>query len=220
MNNKNVAAYGVLDMAAWQRELFLAVLFIVDIVMNSPILTYGYASKVLGPDGESTIREALQSLYKIGPERVVRLTRAAPARDARRLDHHHHHLATHAGPASAPRRAAQDDALVEGFLAPARTPGALLVLRKIYTGAPGPTPMGLWESAKVQKAEWPLKLIWGSEDALTPLDAGVGLYWQREKENGRVDLEVVPGGHIPHDDNPSGVNAALLAWLQTTEEAA
>ena len=109
---------------------------------------------------------------------------------------------------------------MEGFLAPARTPGALLVLRKIYTGAPGPTPMGLWESAKVQKAEWPLKLIWGSEDALTPLDAGVGLYWQREKENGRVDLEVVPGGHIPHDDNPLGVNAALLAWLQTTEEAA
>ena len=77
-----------------------------------------------------------------------------------------------------------------------------------------------WESAKVQKAEWPLKLIWGSDDALTPLDAGVGLYWQREKENGRVDLEVVPGGHIPHDDNPSGVNAALLAWLQATEEAA
>ncbi|CAK9068201.1 unnamed protein product [Durusdinium trenchii] len=62
---------------------------------------------------------------------------------------------------------AVDDELAEGFVRPAGTPGALEVLRQIYTGDPGPTPMELF--AKGFPSDLPLKVIWGDQDNLTPI---------------------------------------------------
>lgn len=108
--------------------------------------------------------------------------------------------------------AAVDAEIVSSFVKPAETPGALEVLRQIYTGDPGPTPMEVTEAPCF--ASLPMKVIWGSQDTLTPITGAVGAYFTRlAKERDNVDFEIIPAGHIPHDENPEAVNKALLEWL-------
>lgn len=107
---------------------------------------------------------------------------------------------------------AVDDELAEGFVRPAGTPGALEVLRQIYTGDPGPTPMELF--AKGFPSDLPLKVIWGDQDNLTPIKGDVGSFFtELAKERKTIDFEIISGGHLPHDENPQAVNKAVLSWL-------
>ncbi|CAK9068200.1 unnamed protein product [Durusdinium trenchii] len=84
---------------------------------------------------------------------------------------------------------AVDDELAEGFVRPAGTPGALEVLRQIYTGDPGPTPMELF--AKGFPSDLPLKVIWGDQDNLTPIKGDVGSFFTELAKVGK-ELGVMP----------------------------
>ncbi|CAE7942083.1 unnamed protein product [Symbiodinium sp. KB8] len=54
---------------------------------------------------------------------------------------------------------------------------------------------------------WRYPVIWGSQDTLTPITGAVGAYFTRlAKERDNVDFEIIPAGHIPHDENPEAVN--------------
>jgi len=107
--------------------------------------------------------------------------------------------------------AAVDDELADGFVRPSQTPGALEVLRQIYTGDPGPTPMQILDGNLV---DLPLKVIWGDQDSLTPIQGDVGSFLQQlAKERKSIDFEIISAGHLPHDENPMAVNKAVLEWL-------
>ncbi|CAE7349302.1 yugF [Symbiodinium natans] len=107
---------------------------------------------------------------------------------------------------------AADAEIVSSFVTPAEDPGAVEVLRQIYTGDPGPTPMEIAEDPYFDS--FPIKVVWGSQDGLTPITGGVGTYFTRlAKERDNVDFEIVAAGHIPHDENPEAVNKAVLGWL-------
>lgn len=108
--------------------------------------------------------------------------------------------------------AAVDDELAEGFVQPSQTPGALDVLRQIYTGNPGPTPMEILAGGRM--ADLPMKVIWGDQDTLTPIKGDVGSFLtELAKERSSIDFEIISAGHLPHDENPEAVNKAVLAWL-------
>eukprot|EP00435_Cladocopium_sp_Y103_P056015 s1283_g18.t1 len=108
--------------------------------------------------------------------------------------------------------AAVDDELAEGFVQPSKTPGALDVLRQIYTGNPGPTPMEILDGGRM--ADLPMKVIWGDQDTLTPIKGDVGSFLtELAKERSSIDFEIISAGHLPHDENPEAVNKAVLTWL-------
>ncbi|CAK0806647.1 unnamed protein product, partial [Prorocentrum cordatum] len=108
---------------------------------------------------------------------------------------------------------AVDGELVEAFVAPGRTPGSVEVLRQIYTGPPGRTPMEVFEKPCFDTL--PLKVIWGEKDNLTPIDGDVGSFLlDLSRKRADVDFEVISAGHIPHDDNPDAVNSSMLGWLR------
>jgi pimeloyl-ACP methyl ester carboxylesterase len=110
-----------------------------------------------------------------------------------------------------------DDELVDSFYQPAKDVGSVEALSQIYTNDPGATPMDLhrkYDDSLLRTL--PLHFIWGNDDAVTPLEGGVGQYYRtmaRERPN--VSFDVIPSGHIPFDDNPDASHQSMLQWLQT-----
>jgi pimeloyl-ACP methyl ester carboxylesterase len=108
---------------------------------------------------------------------------------------------------------AVDDEIVEAFVAPGKTAGSVGVLRQIYTGAPGRTPMEVFENPCFDTL--PMKVIWGEKDNLTPIDGDVGSFLSDlSQRRADVDFETISAGHIPHDDNPRVVNDSMVGWLR------
>jgi len=133
------------------------------------------------------LRDTLQSLYKHDPSRV-------------------------------------DDELVDSFYFPAKDAGAVDAFMQIYTNDAGSTPMELHEKYDEMLAEYgasgrplPIHLVWGDDDAVTPLEGSVGQFYKKLAEDGTatgVSLDVVGSGHVPFDDNPVESNASMLKWVQ------
>ena len=108
-----------------------------------------------------------------------------------------------------------DDELVDSFYLPAKDEGSVEALSQIYTNDPGATPMDLHRKYDLLQT-LPIHLIWGDDDAVTPLAGGVGQYYTNmavEREN--VSFQVVSSGHIPFDDNPHDSHRSMLQWLDT-----
>ena len=110
-----------------------------------------------------------------------------------------------------------DDELVDSFFNPARDEGAPEALGQIYTNDPGPSPMNLHEKHSDIVKSFPIHLIWGDDDAVTPLQGGVGKFYSglANDETTSVTMDVVEGvGHIPFDDNPIECNGSMLRWIE------
>lgn len=110
-----------------------------------------------------------------------------------------------------------DDELVDSFYMPAKDTGSVEALSQIYTNDPGVTPMDLHRKYDdILLRTLPLHLIWGNDDAVTPLQGGVGQYYTNmAKERSNVSFQVVSSGHIPFDDNPNDSHQSMLQWLHT-----
>mmetsp|Transcript_22710 Transcript_22710/g.52749 ORF Transcript_22710/g.52749 Transcript_22710/m.52749 type:complete len:377 (+) Transcript_22710:83-1213(+) len=106
---------------------------------------------------------------------------------------------------------AVDKDLVMSILSPADDPNAQKVFVKILTGDPGTTPDVFMDEIKQ-----PMLLVWGDTDPFTPLQSGYGPYFAVElvEQRPKTELAVVNAGHCPHDDDPEGVNKAVVGWLQ------
>eukprot|EP00978_Attheya_sp_CCMP212_P022163 scaffold65752_cov58-Attheya_sp.AAC.4 len=108
-----------------------------------------------------------------------------------------------------------DDELVDSFFRPAKDPGAVDALSQIYVNDPGKTPMTFHREYDDILSHIPMQLIWGDDDAVTPLEGGVGQFYvnmAKDKEQ-NVSFDIVQSGHVPFDDNPDQSNGVLLRWL-------
>lgn len=107
-----------------------------------------------------------------------------------------------------------DEELVAGISAPTREEGALEVFMNIITGDPGKTADEYFPAVRC-----PVRLIWGDADTVTPLTGDIayyGNYFRKLAEDPsqpNISLEVVHTGHVPQDDDPEAVHAAMLPWL-------
>mmetsp|Transcript_40077 Transcript_40077/g.78507 ORF Transcript_40077/g.78507 Transcript_40077/m.78507 type:complete len:388 (-) Transcript_40077:195-1358(-) len=106
---------------------------------------------------------------------------------------------------------AVDSDLVQSILRPAGDPNAQKVFVKLLTGDPGRTP-----DLFMDQIGQPMLLVWGDTDPFTPLEGGYGKYFAEELVEGRpnTELTVVNAGHCPQDDDPEGVNKAVVGWLE------
>lgn len=101
-----------------------------------------------------------------------------------------------------------DGQLIEAYLAPAADPAAMDVLRRIYTGDPGPLPAPLIETV-LGRGTQPMLVVWGREDQLTPLAGPIGTLLAAERGHEQLTFRVVKGaGHVPHDDQPEVVHGS------------
>lgn len=114
-----------------------------------------------------------------------------------------------------------DDELVDSFYYPAKFggEGAVEAIRQIYTNDAGLTPMELHDKYPAVLNSFPLHLIWGDEDAVTPINGDVGAFYCDRVANNRggrglTTIDVVKGGHIPFDENPVQTHGAMLKWLE------
>jgi len=114
----------------------------------------------------------------------------------------------------ASNQARVDDALVNQFAEPALQDGAYEAFAGILTGAPGPRPERL--ALDVDSA-FPLLLLWGEQDRVTPLSGPVGRFFAARADDPRAtgtSMVRLPGlGHCPMDEDPDVFNPPLLAWL-------
>jgi pimeloyl-ACP methyl ester carboxylesterase len=107
-----------------------------------------------------------------------------------------------------------DDELVDSFYLPAQDKGSVEALSQIYTNEPGATPMDLHRNYADLLAKIPIHLIWGDDDAVTPILGGVGkFYTNMAKEQDNVSFQTVSSGHIPFDDNPVDSHNSMLQWI-------
>jgi pimeloyl-ACP methyl ester carboxylesterase len=116
-----------------------------------------------------------------------------------------------------------DIELVDSFYYPAKLggEGAVEAIRQIYTNDAGLTPMEYHEKYEHILKSLPLHLIWGSEDAVTPINGDVGLFYcdrvaNNRGGNGRTTIDIVKSGHVPFDDNPLDTHAAMMRWLDNS----
>ena len=110
-----------------------------------------------------------------------------------------------------------DDELVDSFYYPAKDEGAPDALGQIYTNDPGLSPMDLHKKYSDMAASLPIHLVWGDDDAVTPLAGGVGTFYSNlaNDEKTCVTMDVVESvGHIPFDDNPIECNGSMLRWIE------
>lgn len=114
-----------------------------------------------------------------------------------------------------------DMELVDSFYYPAKLggEGAVEAIRQIYTNDPGLSPREYHDKYENILNSLPLHLIWGSEDAVTPINGDVGLYYcdrvaNNRGGNGKTTIDIVKAGHIPFDDNPLDTHAAMMKWLE------
>lgn len=129
------------------------------------------------------LRDALKSLYTYNPEQV-------------------------------------DEELVDSFYYPAKFggDGAIEAIRQIYTNDAGLTPMELTAKYPQILNKLPLHLIWGDSDVVTPIQGDVGTFYCDRVANNRggkgmTTIDVVRGGHLLFDDNPSETHDSLLKWI-------
>lgn len=109
-----------------------------------------------------------------------------------------------------------DDELVDSFFDPAQDSGSPEALSQIYCNDPGPTPFYLHDRYREELRRLPIHLVWGDEDAVTPLDGGVGQFYlaMAQDQDTNVSFRTVQSGHVPFDDNPTDSNGSLLQWLE------
>ena len=129
------------------------------------------------------LRDALKSLYTYNPEQV-------------------------------------DDELVDSFYYPAKFggDGAIEAIRQIYCNDAGLTPMEITAKYPEIMNKLPLHLIWGDADVVTPIEGDVGHFYcdrvaNNRGGNGKTTIDVVSGGHLLFDDNPSDTHNSLLRWI-------
>ncbi len=82
----------------------------------------------------------------------------------------------------------------------------------MFTGDPGPRPEPL--AAQLQL---PIQLIWGAEDAWTPVDGTVARAFKAlaAERPQQVQWATVPRcGHVPFDDRPQEVVGIMLPFLR------
>lgn len=108
-----------------------------------------------------------------------------------------------------------DDELVNSFFGPAQDAGSVEALSQIYTNEPGATPMDLHRNYPVLLTKIPIHLIWGDDDAVTPIQGGVGTFYTQmaSEQDNNVSFQVVSSGHIPFDDNPVDSHNSMLQWI-------
>jgi len=108
-----------------------------------------------------------------------------------------------------------DDELVDAFYYPAKDKGAPEALGQIYTNDPGLSPMDLHGKYPDKAGSIKIHLVWGDDDAVTPLSGGVGTFYSAlaKDETTSVTMDVVSSGHIPFDDNIE-CNGSMLRWIQ------
>jgi pimeloyl-ACP methyl ester carboxylesterase len=113
-----------------------------------------------------------------------------------------------------------DDELVDSFYYPAKNggEGAVEAIRQIYTNDAGLTPMEIHEKYPMLD-NIPLHLIWGDEDAVTPITGDVGTFYCDRVANNRggrglTTIDVIKSGHMPFDDNPIDAHEKMLSWLE------
>ncbi|CAE8604485.1 unnamed protein product, partial [Polarella glacialis] len=109
---------------------------------------------------------------------------------------------------------AVDDELIDGVLEPAADPGALDVFVNVLTGDPGCSADEYLPSVRC-----PVRLIWGTEDTVTPLNGELAYYGTYFRELAddpsmpHITLKEVLAGHVPQDDSPEEVHQDMLSWL-------
>jgi len=110
-----------------------------------------------------------------------------------------------------------DDELVQSFYLPAKDSGSVEALSQIYCNDPGPTPYELHDKHNDYLNNLPIHLVWGDDDAVTPIEGGVGQFYlslaNDEDSNNNVSFCVVKSGHVPFDDNPDESNGSFVKWL-------
>lgn len=113
-----------------------------------------------------------------------------------------------------------DDELVESFYLPAKDHGSVEALSQIYVNDPGATPMELHDKHADALKVLPIHLVWGDEDAVTPITGSVGQFYLglAADDDTSVSLDVVQSGHVPFDDSPVQSNEAMLQWLEEVVE--
>lgn len=112
-----------------------------------------------------------------------------------------------------------DEELIDIVCTPATTPNALDAFVRIFTGPPGgQDPQTLASSLS---SDFPLLVIWGTEDIVTPLDGPLGS-WFRGLDGYRDGLTFVEveAGHCPFDDAVDEVNDAMLRFLRKHHDSA
>jgi pimeloyl-ACP methyl ester carboxylesterase len=110
-----------------------------------------------------------------------------------------------------------DDELIDSFYYPAKEKGAPEALGQIYTNDPGRSPMDLHAKYSDKADSLVIHLIWGDDDAVTPLAGGVGTFYSALADDATtsVTMDVVgKTGHIPFDDNIE-CNGSMLRWIKT-----
>ena len=111
-----------------------------------------------------------------------------------------------------------DDELIDSFYYPAKEKGAPEALGQIYTNDPGRSPMDLHAKYSDKADSLVIHLVWGDDDAVTPLAGGVGTFYLALANDATtsVTMDVVrKTGHIPFDDNPIECNGSMLRWIKT-----
>ena len=111
-----------------------------------------------------------------------------------------------------------DDELIDSFYYPAKEKGAPEALGQIYTNDPGRSPMDLHAKYSDKADSLVIHLVWGNDDAVTPLAGGVGTFYLALANDATtsVTMDVVrKTGHIPFDDNPIECNGSMLRWIKT-----
>lgn len=111
-----------------------------------------------------------------------------------------------------------DDELIDSFYYPAKEKGAPEALGQIYTNDPGRSPMDLHAKYSDKADSLVIHLVWGDDDAVTPLAGGVGTFYLALANDATtsVTMDVVKKtGHIPFDDNPIECNGSMLRWIKT-----
>lgn len=114
-----------------------------------------------------------------------------------------------------------DEELVDSFFYPAKEggDGAVEAIRQIYTNDAGLTPMEIHDKYPDLLDNMPLHLIWGDEDAVTPITGDVGRFYCDRVANNRggrglTTIDIVKSGHMPFDDNPTDTHEKMLNWLE------
>lgn len=110
-----------------------------------------------------------------------------------------------------------DDELVQSFYLPSKDNGSVEALSQIYCNDPGPTPYELHDKHNDFLNNLPIHLVWGDDDAITPIEGGVGQFYlslaNDEVSDNNISFYKVKSGHVPFDDNPDESNGSFINWL-------
>ena len=113
-----------------------------------------------------------------------------------------------------------DQELVDSFYYPAIMggEGSVEAIRQIYCNDAGLTPLEYHAKYPQILDKMPLHLIWGLDDAVTPIEGDVGMFYCDRVANNRggkgmTTINTLKSGHMPFDDNPEEAHDAMIKWL-------